>query len=216
MLVNTPLQFNAYPNTSIEKVLHATSLQTTAWYTPMAAGGLFLVFTGGFFLHLLPGTALMIISAVGYIICVLLFAVMPENPNYWAYIFPAMIAATVGIDVTYNVSNIFITTSMPKKRQGLAGALINCIVFLGISVFLGIADIAVTATSHLGLKESYKVACWLGVGCAGLSLILLVGFVKIEKAKSDLTADEKADTEAEVIIIPVVSWPDEMENHRQS
>ena len=158
----------------------------------------------------------MIISAVGYIICVLLFAVMPENPNYWAYIFPAMIAATVGIDVTYNVSNIFITTSMPKKRQGLAGALINCIVFLGISVFLGIADIAVTATSHLGLKESYKVACWLGVGCAGLSLILLVGFVKIEKAKSDLTADEKADTEAEVIIIPVVSWPDEMENHRQS
>lgn len=198
-----------YASFYIEKVLNATSLQTTAWYTPMAAGGLFLATAGGFLLHLLPGTALMIISATGYVICVLLFAIMPEDPNYWAYIFPAMIAATVGVDITYSVSNIFITTNMPRKRQGLAGALINCLVFLGISVFLGFADIAVTATAHLGRKESYKVACWLGVGCAGVSLLLLVGFVKIEKAKSGLTMDEKAELEAEVNMMRVASQPDE-------
>lgn len=205
-----------YASFYIEKILHATSLQTTAWYTPMAAGGLFLATAGGFLLHLLPGTALMIISAAGYVICVLLFAIMPEDPNYWAYIFPAMIAATVGVDITYSVSNIFITTSMPRKRQGLAGALINCLVFLGISVFLGFADIAVNATSHLGLKESYKVACWFGVGCAGVSLLLLVGFVKIDKAKSDLTADEKAELEAEVVMMPVASRHDELETYREN
>lgn len=182
----------------------------------MAAGGIFLATAGGFLLHLLPGTALMIISATGYVVCVLMFAIMPENPNYWAYIFPAMIGATVGVDITYSVSNIFITTSMPRKRQGLAGALINCLVFLGISVFLGFADIVATATSHLGLKESYKVACWFGVGCAGVSLLLLVGFVKIDKAKSDLTTDEKAELEAEVNMMPVASRPDEVETRRQS
>ena len=214
--MNSQLLLPANAQTSIENILHATSLQTTAWYTPMAAGGLFLATAGGFLLHLLPGTALMIISAAGYVICVLLFAIMPEDPNYWAYIFPAMIAATVGVDITYSVSNIFITTSMPRKRQGLAGALINCLVFLGISVFLGFADIAVNATSHLGLKESYKVACWFGVGCAGVSLLLLVGFVKIDKAKSDLTADEKAELEAEVVMMPVASRHDELETYREN
>ena len=214
-LINPQLDFHADLKTSIEKVLHATSLQTTAWYAPMVAGGLFLATAGGFLLHLLPGTVLLIISATGYVICVLLFAIMPENPNYWAYIFPAMIAATVGVDITYNVSNIFITTNMPRKRQGLAGALINCLVFLGISVFLGFADIAVSATAHLGLKKSYKVACWLGVGCAGVSLLLLVGFVKIEKAKSDLTMDEKAEMEAEVNMMPIASRPDEMAEQRE-
>lgn len=164
----------------------------------MAAGGLLLATAGGFILHLLPGTILLIFSAIGYVVCVLLFAIMPENPNYWAYIFPAMIAATVGVDITYSTSNIFITTSMPAKRQGLAGALINVLVFLGISLFLGLGDIVQTATAHLGQKESYKIACWFGVGCAGVSLILLVGFVRIGKAKSDLTVDEKAELEKEI------------------
>ena len=188
---------------SIERILEKAPLQTTAFYVPMVVGGLFLATAGGSMLHLLPGTLLLIISGIGYIICVLLFAIMPDRPSYWAYIFPAMICATIGVDITYSVSNIFITTSMPQRRQGLAGALINSTVFLGISVFLGIADIAATATAHLGLKKSYKVACWFGVGCAGVSLLLLVGFVKVDRAKSDLTADEKAKLEAEVGMRPV-------------
>lgn len=184
--------------TSIKKVLLATSLQTTVWFTPMAVGGLILATAGGFFLHLLSGTVLLAISGIGYIVCVLLFAIMPDDPNYWAYIFPAMIAATVGVDIMYSVSNIFITTSMPRKRQGLAGALINCLVFLGISGFLGLADVAATATAHLGMKRSYKVACWFAVGCTGFSFCLLLGFVRIDRAKSDLTVDEKAELEAEI------------------
>ena len=112
-------------------------------------------------------------SSVGYVVCVLMFAIMPETPDYWAYIFPAMIAATVRVDIMYSVSNIFITTSVPRRRQGLAGALINCLVFLVISVFLGLVDIAVTATAHPGQKESYKVACWFAVGCAGVSYLSL-------------------------------------------
>ena len=42
-----------------------------------------------------------------------------------------MIGATIGIDVTYNVANVFITTSLPQSQQGLAGALINSLVFSG-------------------------------------------------------------------------------------
>ena len=183
----------------METILGASPLLTTAYYLPMIVGGLILATVGGFLLHVLPGTLLLVISGIGFILSVLLFAIIPEDPNYWAYILPAMICATIGVDVTYNISNIFITTNMPQNRQGLAGALINSLVFLGISFFLGIADIIATATAHLGLERSYKSAFWFGVGCAAFSLILLVLFVKIEKAKSDLTVEEKAELEAEVL-----------------
>ena len=164
----------------------------------MATGGLVLSLTGGLLLHLLPGTVLLVISGIGYTVSVLLFAIIPSSPNYWAYVFPAMLCATLGIDITYNVTNIFITTSMPQSRQGLAGALINSTLFLGISFFLGFADIAATGTAHLGMKQSYKVVFWFAVACSVIPLVLIVLFIRINKAKSELTADEKAELHREV------------------
>ena len=57
------------------------------------------------------------------------------------------------------------------------------------------------------------MACWFGVGCAAVSLLLLVVFVKIEKAKSDLTVDEKAELEVE--LMPVALLLDEVENKQR-
>jgi hypothetical protein len=51
--------------------------------------------------------------------------------------------------------------------------LINSVLFLGISIFLRIADILVSTTTHLEKRESYKVAFWLGDGCAAISLLIV-------------------------------------------
>lgn len=118
---------------------------------------------------------------------------MPDDPNYWAYVFPSMICATVGIDIAYNISNVFFTTSLPRARQGLAGAFQNSLLFLGISFFLGFSDLAVTQTADRGRKESYKVAFWMATGCAGGALVLMVLGVKIGKASSDMTVEEKEE-----------------------
>ena len=109
-----------------------------------------------------------------------------------------MICATAGIDITYNVTNIFITTSMPKARQGLAGSLINSLLFLGISFFLGIADLAVTQTEDRGQRQSYKVAFWFATGCATFGVIIMFLGVKIGKASSDLTVEERQELEREL------------------
>lgn len=105
-----------------------------------------------------------------------------------------MVCCTMGIDITFTVSNIFLTTNMPSHRQGLAGAFINSILFLGISFFLGIADIAVGQTAHLGLRQSYKVAFWMAFGVASVPLLFLP-FLKIGSAKSDLTLEERQKLE---------------------
>ncbi|KAH9866303.1 hypothetical protein J1614_008869 [Plenodomus biglobosus] len=193
--------FLFYASFYIEEVVGASPILTAAWFTPMCVGGLILVTIGGLVLHLLPGRILLLISGTAYILCTLLFAIVPVKFNYWAYVFPAMICATLGIDITYNVSNIFITTSMPKTRQGLAGAFMNSLLFLGIAVFLSFADLAVSETEDRGKskRESYKIAFWLATALSSAGLIIMFLGVKIGKAKSDLTLEEKAELESELI-----------------
>ncbi len=176
----------------------ATPLQVVAWYVPMALGGCIISTVGGFVLHLLPGSLLLAVAGLGWILAHLLFAVAPEGARYWAFTFPAMICATIGIDITFNITNIFITTALPKKRQGLAGGLINSLLHLGISVFLGFADITATRTAHLLQRRSYKAVFYFALACAVVALIILVVFVRIDRAKSDMTADERDDMAAEI------------------
>ncbi|KAI4650579.1 hypothetical protein J4E93_002936 [Alternaria ventricosa] len=191
--------FIFYASFYIEQVAGASPLLTAAWFTPMCVGGLILATVGGLILHLLPGRILLLISGTAYILSTLLFAILPVDFNYWAYIFPAMICATLGIDITYNVANIFITTSLPKARQGLAGSFMNSLLFLGIAVFLSFADLAVSETEERGRRGSYKVAFWLATALAGAGLIIMFLGVKIGKAKSDLTLDERQELENELV-----------------
>lgn len=175
---------------SIQDVVHVHGLLAAAWFAPMAAGGLILAVVSGFTLHLISGKMALLISGLGYLLCVVLFAVIPtKNPNYWGYVFPAMLGATLGVDVTYGVSNIFITTSLPKNRQALAGAIINSEIFLGISFFLGMADMI----ERYEKTEAYRGAFYFGIGAAVTSLIIIIVFVRIGRAKSELTTDERAE-----------------------
>jgi MFS family permease len=191
--------FLFYASFYIEQVVGASPLLTAAWFVPMCVGGLILATIGGLILHLLPGRVLLLISGSAYVLSTLLFAILPAHFNYWAYIFPAMICATLGIDITYNVSNIFITTSMPKARQGLAGAFMNSLLFLGIAVFLSFADLAVSETEGRGQRESYKVAFWLATALAGSGLIVMFLGVQIGKATSELTIEEREELESELV-----------------
>jgi len=140
----------------------------------------------------------MLVSATGFMLCNLLLALTPNDPNYWAWIMPAMVCATIGVDVMFNVSNIYLTTHIPRHQQGLAGAFINGVLFLGMSFVLGFADYAVSTKAHLGLKESYNVGFWLGAGAAGASIILVAFGIRIGKASSDLTVEEKEELKQEV------------------
>lgn len=184
--------FLLYGTLYMQNIMGASPLQVVAWFVPMCTGGMIISVTGGYILHLLPGTLLMFIGGSGWVLTSLLFALAPEGANYWAYVFPAMIGATIGIDVTFNVATIFVSTSLSKSRQGLAGALINSLLYLGIAFLLAFADVTQTETAHLGLKRSYQSVFWYQLACSALALVIMLGFVRIRKAESGLTVDEKA------------------------
>lgn len=166
------------------------TLQTAVAFTPMAVGGIIISAVGGFTLHLLPGRVLLVLAGAGGLLSVLLFALVPEGGSYWAYILPAMLGATLGIDITYTVTNVFITNNIPQKYQGAAGALINSLLFLPISLFVGVADAVAAQYEEAGERASYKAAFWFGTACAAVSLLLFC-FIDPGKADSQLRVEDK-------------------------
>ena len=106
-----------------------------------------------------------------------------------------MIGSTLGIDITFVVSNVFITTNVARHRQGLAGALINSLLFLGISFFLGLADLAVSEDGKRGGSEGHRVAFWFGTAAAAVTT-LIFATIKIGKAESELTMEERMQQES--------------------
>ncbi|KND91920.1 Drug resistance protein [Tolypocladium ophioglossoides CBS 100239] len=187
-----------YSNFYIQLVLGKPALLTAVWFAPRAAGGLVLSIMSGLILHILPGRVLLIISGVSKVLAVLFFALMPDNPNYWAWVFPAMLAEAACVDVLWTVSNVFLTTSLPRHRQGLAGAVISVTLFLGGALFLAVADVAKSQFQGAGmsLKMQYKGVFWIGVGAAGVALLTCC-FIRLGKAGCALTVDEKQVIEFE-------------------
>ncbi|KAJ8107950.1 hypothetical protein ONZ43_g6575 [Nemania bipapillata] len=150
------------------------------------------------------------VSSAGYLLCCLLFALLPAQSDgkpstsflYWAYVFPAMLAGTIGVDIMFNVTNVYITTAMPRRLQATAGALINSFLYLGIAFWLGIGDLAIAISvrnqgeESLGLREQYQIAFWTGVGLAVVSFLFIVT-VNFGRAEAQMTVEEKARSDAD-------------------
>lgn len=180
---------------------------TAAWFIPLAAGGFILAVIGGFVLHILSGRLLLLISGLGFLGCCILFALIPDGGEsntflYWAFVFPAMVLSTVGVDIAFNVTNIFITTSLPNHLQAVSGALITSLLYLGMAFWLGVGEMAVSAkkgvegAENVSQRSQYQIGFWAGAALAVAALLIFIT-VKVESAKADLTADEKAARERE-------------------
>ncbi|KAI6766086.1 hypothetical protein HG530_007156 [Fusarium avenaceum] len=193
----------------IESVLHIGPLLTAAWFIPLAAGGFVLAIVGGFVLHLISGRLLLVISGLGFLGSNILFALIPDSGRsntflYWAFIFPAMLLATIGVDIAFSVTNVFITTSLPSHLQAVAGALITSLLYLGMAFWLGVGEMAVSVhkdirgAENVSARSQYQIGFWTGAGLAVVSLLIFVT-IKMESAKADLTADEKAQRERDRI-----------------
>ena len=190
--------FSVYGTLYFQNIMSATPLQVVAWYVPLGVAGLLLSLLEGFILHLVPGRVLLIVSGLGAVGSQLLLALIPlaGGGGYWAWIFPATILSTIGIDLSTILMTVFVTTSFPAAQQGLAGGVINSVLQLGVAFCLGLTDIVQSATvDEVGLARSYKNTFWFGVGAGAVSLVLMAAWGTVPKAKSDLTADEKRELE---------------------
>ncbi|OCK97625.1 MFS general substrate transporter [Cenococcum geophilum 1.58] len=103
--------FLLYSTYYMTDIMGGTPMQLVAWFTPMALGGCIISTVGGFVLHIVPGTVIIILAGVSWIVAPLLFAIAPVGANYWKYMFFSMICATIGIDASFNVVSIFVSAT---------------------------------------------------------------------------------------------------------
>jgi MFS family permease len=201
MLYGTWGIFSVYGTLYFQHIMGATPIQVVAWYVPLGVAGLIISVIEGYILHLVPGRIILIISAVGALGSQLLLVLVPQGGSYWAWIFPATILSTIGIDLSTILMTVFITTNFPSSRQGLAGGLINSVLQLGVALCLGWTDLIQSLTvEKVGLRGSYKDTFWFGLAAGIVSLVLMTIWGKIPKATSDLTPDEKLELEREALL----------------
>ncbi|KAK5165105.1 uncharacterized protein LTR77_009202 [Saxophila tyrrhenica] len=158
------------------------------WYTPTAVGGIILCIIGGSLVHIVPIMVLLLLSAVAWVAAPLLLALAPLPLNYWSFVMPSMLCATVGIDLTFTVSIVFFSSVQPIRYQGLSGAVCSSLVNLAMSFALSISEIVMKQTSSTrtlpkdATNWGYKATFLYAAASAGVGLVLCVAFVKISRA----------------------------------
>jgi hypothetical protein len=115
----------------------------------------------------------------------LLFAVpIPPSTSYVAYGFPAMCLAAFGADTVYPCIGLFTTQSLPRKDQGVAGAMFQTVASIGRAMFLPITaaiqsseqmkEIRKGSSERHPLLEGFRAAEWFCFACMVVSFGITV------------------------------------------
>lgn len=181
----------------LSTVYHVHGIKIAVWFLPMALGGLTIAVIGSAIVHLVPVKVLLLVSGLAWLGAPLLLALADPAKGYWPFVFPAMLCGTIGIDLTFTVSVIFLAASQPLVHQGLAGAMSSLTINLSISFALACAQILEqhisqpqasnvisTADHEQSLVRGNRAAFWLAVACAATGLVI-IPFVHISRSTVD-------------------------------
>ena len=176
-----------------------SQLTLALWYLPMAIGGLICCFATPPFLQAVPAKLLLLTTAILWIIAPVLLIVAHRPLAYWPFVFPSILCATAGINLTFTISLVFLSALQPPHLQGLCGAI--CSMFLGLAFAFGLplAQIIMQAVSGtnwiingaLGadasepevgsMVEGFRAAFIYAAVSAGVGLAICVFFVRMPK-----------------------------------
>lgn len=164
-------------------------IMLSLYYTPMAIGGIVFCIVGSSLLHIVPIKILLLISGLAWIAAPLIFAVGPVPLNYWSEVLPSMICGTLGIDLTFVIAAIFLSSSQPLKFQGVAGAVSSTLVNLAMSFSLPISLIVKEAAADRvagGSKDptlwGFRAAFFYGAASAACGMLVVIFFVRISRS----------------------------------
>jgi len=156
-------------------------IQTTLRFIPLGACGILTVLCSGYLLARVRGNYILIFGLGSSIIANVLFAApIPSSTSYFAYGFPAMCLAAFGIDTLYPCLGLFTTQSLPRKDQGIAGAMFQTVAGLGRAIFLPLTATIQHSLQTKSLQKgtSYEEAFITGLRgaewlCVGLMAVCL-------------------------------------------
>lgn len=168
---------------------HQTPLLSSAQFSPVAISGLFAAVGTGIALSNLRPSSVILVSMVGFAAGGAILATMPIHQTYWAQEFVGLIVLPWGMDMSFPAATIVLSRAMPRKHQGLAASLVNTFVNYSISIGLGFAGTVDSNVNEGGgeVLRGFRGALYMGVGFAGLGVVLALIFCLVERHRSQVS-----------------------------
>lgn len=105
-----------YLSLYLQEVVHLNALEITLRLLPMIVSAVIVNILCGLLLHRVSNKVLVGIGALAFTTSFLILSFMKESATYWAFIFPALVLVVVGAEIHFNVTNVYISLSLPFKH----------------------------------------------------------------------------------------------------
>ncbi|KAL6835650.1 hypothetical protein J3E69DRAFT_361017 [Trichoderma sp. SZMC 28015] len=184
--------------TTMLTVTETPPLLASAWFSPPIPVGLGTAVLTGYLVARVHPAMLMVMAEACVLAACLLLATFPPGQTYWAQLFPSLIFAPLGLDMSFPAAILVMSNAMGKEHQGMAMSLVNTIVNYSISLSLGIAgtiEQQVTKTKPEGpatVLFGYHSAEYFSCGIVGFGLLLSLVFVWRARRESNLKMSKNA------------------------
>ncbi|KAK5170473.1 uncharacterized protein LTR77_005061 [Saxophila tyrrhenica] len=191
--------FTFYLVQFLTNIRGTTPLGTVAQLATIAISGGAAAIVTGLSIRFIPSHWLITISASAFTVGNILLATMPAHQTYWAQAFVGLLIIPFGMDISFPAASLVLSDMVPPHLQGVAASLVNTVINYSISIGLGVAGTAEREVSLGGatLLEGYHVALYVGVGMAGGSLVIAVGFALYMQFVGNRRAAGKQESELE-------------------
>lgn len=175
----------------LQYIRHLPPLLITAYFSPVVVSGACAAVLTGFLLGRLKvgPPKVMAMALIAFTIGVCLTAFAPKHQVYWAQIFVSMIVMPFGMDMSFPAATLILSNAVPKAHQGVAASLVNTVVNYGIALGVGFASTVDVHVNGEGITDDellrgFRGALYLGIGLAGLGLVVSLAFLVRDRLRS--------------------------------
>ncbi|KAI1149678.1 MFS general substrate transporter [Nemania diffusa] len=163
-----------YMNIFMQTVRGDSLIRTGLQYLPLTIVGAITPFLAAWLVPRVPAQVIIGLGCLAMVIINALLATVRADLTYWAMCFPAMFVSAFTIDLITTSAQIVISSTVPRKQQGVAGSLVGTLLGYGMSTGLGFAGTVEVHTFDNGRNplRGYHSAAYLAVGMSGAALIL--------------------------------------------
>ncbi|PVH17485.1 uncharacterized protein CXQ87_000371 [Candidozyma duobushaemuli] len=139
-----------------------------------------------FLLRKSSSSVVMVVALLAFFVGIVLMGTRAEHQIYWGQKFFSILIQSFGMDMSFPAGTMILSSVLPRHQQGLAGSLVSTFVNYSISIGLGIAGTVEYYTTkdltpgYETTVKGYRHAFYIGMGLAGLGVILSVTFLVLQ------------------------------------
>lgn len=182
----------------LENIRDLSPLQASTWVLPVLVTGLIASVITGVLLGpagFRPATV-MTIALVFFLTGILIFTTAPTDQIYWGQTFVSILVIPFGMDMSFPAATLILSNAVKKEHQGIAASLVATVVNYSIALGVGFAGTVEVHVNDGGktkadLLKGYQGALYMGIGLAGLGLLICLVYLAKDRWTSAQTSQSQ-------------------------